>query len=297
MHLKNADLTEICPPSIVHDAASRMDYYGLMTSVQPIWNRESPAFAPGTRGHAIGQALSRRMELLGAQPPAHAHKPPLRLFLSESLSVFEPALRKMRDPLVLPNAKTPQVVILLPGFGTHPVRMRYMAERLESAGHTVKNWGLGFNFGPSEENFAILRQRLLDVHQRYGRKVMLVGWSLGGIFGRELAKLHPEAVARVITMGSPFSHTPYSNNVWRIYHLVTGHSVEHPPLVGDMSAKPPVETVALWSPRDGVVSARSACGRPGERDRAIALRCSHMGFSNSPEAIRTVARELDRDRA
>jgi hypothetical protein len=69
--------------------------------------------------------------------------------------------------------------------------------------------------------------------------------------------------------------------------------VESPPVVADMAAKPPVPTVALWSPRDGVISARSACGRPGERDRARALRCSHMGFSNSPEAIRAVAEELD----
>lgn len=267
-----------------------MDYDGFMTNAQHLRKWELPALIPGS----LGTALARRVELLAAQAPAHAHRPPLKLFLGESLSVFEPALRKMREPLALPPARVPQVVILLPGFGTHPVRMRYMAEQLEAAGHTVKNWGLGFNFGPSEENFAVLRQRLLDVRRRYGCKVVLVGWSLGGIFGRELAKLHPEAVAKVITMGSPFSHTPYSNNVWRIYHLVTGHSVEHPPLVCDMAAKPTVETVALWSPRDGIVSVRSARGRPGERDRALALRCSHLGFSNSPEAIRTVAAELDR---
>ena len=55
-----------------------------------------------------------------------------------------------------------------------------------------------------------------------------------------------------------------------------------------------VETVALWSPRDGVVSPRSACGLPGERDRAVALRCTHLGFASSPEAIRAVAAELER---
>ncbi len=78
-----------------------------------------------------------------------------------------------------------------------------------------------------------------------------------------------------------------------LYQLVTGYSVEQPPVPLDMAAKPPVETIALWSPRDGVVAARSACGRPGERDKARALRCSHMGFSNSPEAVLAVAEELD----
>ena len=243
----------------------------------------------------VADAVQRRVELLATQPPAHARPPSQALFLSESLSVLEPALRHLRPPLKVPPARHRRVVILMPGFGTHPLRMRYMAQRLEEAGHVVKRWGMGFNFGPTEENFALVAARVLDVHQRYGAKVYLVGWSLGGIFAREVAKLHPEAVAKVVTMGSPFSHTPYSNNVWRLYQLITGHSVERPPLPLDLATKPPVETVALWSPRDGVIAARAACGRPGERDRARALRCSHMGFSNSPEAILAVAEELDRD--
>jgi hypothetical protein len=61
-----------------------------------------------------------------------------------------------------------------------------------------------------------------------------------------------------------------------------------------VAVKPPVETVALWSPRDGVIAPRSACGLPGERDRAVALRCTHIGFASSPEAIAAVARELER---
>ena len=94
-------------------------------------------------------------------------------------------------------------------------------------------------------------------------------------------------------MGSPFSGTPYANNAWRIYQLVTGHSVEQPPIEALLSVKPPVETVALWSPRDGIVSPRSACGREGERDRAVALRCTHLGFAWDPQSIAAVLRELD----
>ena len=96
-------------------------------------------------------------------------------------------------------------------------------------------------------------------------------------------------------MGSPFSGSPYDNNAWRIYHLVAGHSVEEPPVQVDTAAKPPVETVALWSPRDGIVSPRASCGRPGERDRAVAIRCTHVGFPNAPDCIRTVLKELDAD--
>ena len=95
--------------------------------------------------------------------------------------------------------------------------------------------------------------------------------------------------------GTPFSGSLYANNAWHIYQLVTGHSIDQPPVEAQVAVKPPVETVALWSPRDGVIAPRSACGRPGERDRAIALRCTHLGFAHSLEVIRTVAEELERD--
>ncbi len=192
-------------------------------------------------------------------------------------------------------ATEPRTVMLLPGFATHPVRMRYMARQLEKAGHKVKRWGLGFNLGPSEDNLDYLERRLVEVHERYDRKVVMVGWSLGGVFARELAKRHPDRVAKVITMGTPFSGNPRANNAWRAYQFVSGHRVDQPPIDTVIAEKPPVPTVALWSARDGVVSPRSSCGRRGERDRAVALRCTHLGFSSSAEAIGTVLQELERD--
>lgn len=247
------------------------------------------AIIPGAPG-----PLARRVELLRQRPPADAHGPPRKLLWAELATPFEPLSRRFRKPLALPRTAHRRVVMLLPGFGTHPLRMRYMAHQLERAGHKVKRWGLGFNLGPTEANFALLGERVRQIRERYGQDVVLVGWSLGGIFARELAKRHPELVAKVITMGSPFSGTPYANNAWRIYQLVTGHSVEQPPIEAQLAVKPPVETVALWSPRDGVISPRSACGRAGERDRAVALRCTHLGFASSAEAICAVAEELER---
>ncbi|MEO6153567.1 MAG: alpha/beta fold hydrolase [Croceibacterium sp.] len=239
--------------------------------------------------------LAKRAELMRGGAPDGEHGPALKLMLGELGTFGMPLRRAFARPLQLPLAAHPRVVMLLPGFGTHPLRMRYMARRLESAGHKVKRWGLGFNLGPSEENFALLEQRVGQLRERYGQRVVLVGWSLGGIFAREIAKRHPEAIAKVITMGSPFSGSVYANNAWKMYQLVTGHAVDQPPVEAQLAVKPPVETIALWSPRDGVIAPRSASGRPGERDRAIALRCTHLGFASSDEAIRTVASELERN--
>ncbi len=240
----------------------------------------------------LRSSVSRRARLAVDRAPDEASAPRIELLLGEVTAFGEPVARLFRPALELDQASAPRVVILLPGFATHPLRMRYMARTLEGAGHTVKRWGAGFNFGPTEQVFDQLSRRVQDVQRRYGRNVVLVGWSLGGIFAREIAKRHPEMVDKVVTMGSPFSHTPYSNNMWRIYQMITGHSVMSPPIEARVPEKPPVETVALWSARDGIIAPRSAAGRPGERDRAVALRCTHLGFSNSAEAIRAVAREL-----
>jgi len=236
--------------------------------------------------------LKARAQLAAEPRPKGIGGPALKYLLGELDIVAEP-LRRLKDPLAIEPAVEPRVVMLLPGFATHPVRMKRMAEQLEAAGHKVKRWGLGFNFGPTPENFEALCQRVVAVHRRYGKPVYLVGWSLGGVFAREIAKRHPEVIAKVVTMGSPFSGDGHANNVWRIYHLVTGHSVDNPPVPIDRATKPPVPTVALWSPRDGMVHPRAARGRPGERDRAVALRCTHMGFAYSDEAIAAVLRELE----
>lgn len=240
-------------------------------------------------------AIRQRAALASEPQPSGVRGPPLRHFFGEIGGLAASLRHSHTLPQEIPLAAEPRVVMLLPGFGTHPVRMRRMARVLEQAGHTVKRWGLGFNMGPTPENFAALEARLLSLYRQHGQAVVMVGWSLGGIFARELAKLHPHAVAKVITMGSPFSGNPKANNVWRIYHLITGHSVERPPLVKNIASKPPAPTVALWSPRDGIVAPRSSCGRPGERDRAVALRCSHIGFAWSDEAIEAVRRELETD--
>lgn len=236
--------------------------------------------------------LARRVALAREPQPEGARSPGLKLLLGE-LGVLGEPIRRLFRPWTPMLASQPRTVMLLPGFGAHPLRMRYMARQLERAGHKVKRWGMGFNLGAAEDTIDRIEARLVAVHARYGQPVYLVGWSLGGVFAREVAKRHPDKVVKVVTLGSPFSGHPRANNGWRAYHLVAGHRVEEPPVECAVSVKPPVETVALWSPRDGIVHPRSAAGRPGERDRAVALRCTHMGFVRSREAIESVLKELD----
>jgi pimeloyl-ACP methyl ester carboxylesterase len=257
------------------------------------------ASAAGAQAQQAYQAtaFARRVALAREACPEEneAGKPRLVRMLAETQVLLEP-WRRPRRKLDIAATSNPQMVMILPGFATHPVRMRYLAHQLEAAGHRTKRWGLGFNWGPDEERFEMLEARLAELHARHGQPVVLLGWSLGGLFARELAKRQPHAVAKVITMGSPFSGSPRANNAWRAYQFITGTSVDAPPIDADLAAKPPVETVALWSANDGVIAPRCAAGRGDERDRAIALRCTHMGFTYDPQVIHTLLGELETTR-
>ena len=127
----------------------------------------------------------------------------------------------------------------------------------------------------------------LDRAGRHG-PVSLVGWSLGGLYARELAKRQPARVARVITLGSPFSGNARANNAWRLYEMLNDHPVDAPPIEVRTHEKPPVPTLAFWSRADGVVAPACARGLPGEADRAIELNCTHMGFMTADCALDAV---------
>lgn len=239
--------------------------------------------------------LARRWKLArGQYPEQEKGKPRLIRLLGEFDLLLEP-FRRMFRTLEVEQTDNPKLVLIMPGFASGPHRMRFMARKLEEAGHRTKRWGMGFNWGADQELFERLEARLKGVCKRYRKDVVILGWSLGGLYARELARRHPDCVSKVITLGSPFSGSLRANNVWRVYQAIAGHSVDQPPIDIDLALKPPVPTVAMWSPSDGAIAPRSAAGHPGERDRAVALRCTHTGFTYAPEAIRAVLDELERD--
>ena len=241
----------------------------------------------------IRSYLSRRA-LWPARVPDPDAPPRLALLWREAGSLLRALGGRVRPmpPEPNPDSAHPPVMVL-PGFLSGDWSTKALRADLRRAGFRCYAWGLGFNRGATADIIDRINARVEWIIARTGQPPALVGWSLGGVMAREIAKLHPEKVSKIITMGSPFSGSPRANNGWRAYQAIAGHRVDEPEFDAIPAEKPPVETIALWSPRDGVVSPRSACGRPGERDRTVCLRCTHMGFVNTPEAIEAVLRELD----
>jgi pimeloyl-ACP methyl ester carboxylesterase len=122
--------------------------------------------------------------------------------------------------------------------------------------------------------------------------VSLVGWSLGGVFAREIAKTIPEAVRCVVTLGSPFTGSPKANNVWRLYELVSGHRLDDDVHIGRVRETPPVPTTSIFTRTDGVV-AWQCCLQPREaRAESIEVHASHFGIGMNGAAWYAVADRL-----
>lgn len=188
-----------------------------------------------------------------------------------------------------PESGPPALVI--PGWAASDRTTLALRQALAHAGWRVHGWDMGWNWGARADTIDRLGTWLEEIGN--GQKVLVVGWSLGGVYGRELARAVPDKVLALATLGSPFSGDPHQNNVWRLYEWIAGHKVDEPP-IRRIEDKPPVPHLALWSRRDGIVAPRAARGLDHERDKAVELDCTHMAFGVSARAAREVTREIRR---
>lgn len=238
-----------------------------------------------TRSH-VALAKERRLpkwEGDDAPPTGWKHLPELLWNGARLLSTFRK--RGPRGPL------DGQPVLVIPGFLCGDQTTFALRRELARQGFRVHGWKQGWNLGAREDTLDRLRGRIEGL--RHERKIVLVGWSLGGLFAREYARYFPDQVRAVITLGSPFSGDPHQNTVWPLYERVAGHRVDEPPLPR-ITEKPPVPHLALWSRRDGLIAPRAARGLEHERDAEVELECHHMAFGVSPHAAKRVVQEIDR---
>ncbi len=180
--------------------------------------------------------------------------------------------------------------LVIPGFIADDRTTLELRRALADAGYRVHPWSCGWNLGARADTVERLMARLDQVSA--GRPALIVGWSLGGVFARELARAAPGRIRAVVTLGSPFSQDPHLNNVWRLYEWVAGHKVDDPP-IPRITDKPPVPTLAIWSRRDGIIAPAAARGEPGETDREVEFDCTHMAFGVSRRTARRVVQEIN----
>jgi pimeloyl-ACP methyl ester carboxylesterase len=166
---------------------------------------------------------------------------------------------------------------------------------LQSLNYKPWGWEQGFNFGPRAGVMDEAKSNLQTTFETTGRKVSLIGWSLGGVYARELAKEMPHMVRSVITLGTPFAGSHKATNAWRVYELTSGRKIEREAENYDLPAAPPVPTSSIYTKTDGVVAWQASIQAPckvNKHTENIEVIASHIGLGLNPSAWWAVADRL-----
>lgn len=186
-------------------------------------------------------------------------------------------------------------VLVLPGFIASDISTSKLRLFINNLGYDALSWDLGRNHG-KVETLELLSKRIEQIYTERQEKISIVGWSLGGIFARQLAKSHPEKIRQVITMGSPFRGITQPNNVSWLYNIISGGKrvVDlDPELLADIPKPAPVPTTAIYSKEDGVVP-WEACTE-AETDalhQNVQVHGSHLGMGVNPAVLKIIAQQL-----
>jgi len=220
---------------------------------------------------------------------------------------FLEAGRALGELSLLPAAELPlrwaprgdgHSVVVCPGFLTSDNATGLLRRFIRSKGYNVYGWSLGRNLGPGAAggNIDLLAEWVATVYRQSRRKVSLVGWSLGGVMARELAKQMPDQIRQVITLGSPLAGKPETTTVSWIYNRVAGEpnkTAEMRALLRNMLLPPKhVPSTSIFSRSDGIVSWKSCIEPETPITDNIEVYASHCGLGVNPFVFFAIADRL-----
>ena len=189
-------------------------------------------------------------------------------------------------------------VVVYPGLGGGALTTSHLRKFLRDCGYEPHDWQGGINTGPDRDLDEWLHAhvaRVQQMHAASGHKVSLIGWSLGGVYAREVAKLCAPSVRQVITLGTPFGAMRDANHAGTIFKLLGGDTSHlTPELEARLRERPPVPTTSLYSKADGLVCWQGCLQQEDEGTENVEVSASHLGMGVHPEVLRIVADRLKR---
>ncbi|NOX29325.1 MAG: alpha/beta hydrolase [Actinobacteria bacterium] len=229
---------------------------------------------------------------LGVGPGNGSVAPSRLVALAELAAPLEYAVALSTRPFLGQFPKGKRTVLVVPGFMANDASTFILRQELKRLGHHVKGWGQGVNIGPNQRIIDGLLDRLDSMAASTGRKVDVVGWSLGGVFARYLATKRTDLVSSVITLGSPIRPIGKRDGVaGRIFASLTSR---HDADMGDFdpATRLKVPLTCVWTRTDGVVDWKAAATRPGPRVENIEVPGTHLGLGVNPMALHIIADRL-----
>jgi pimeloyl-ACP methyl ester carboxylesterase len=231
----------------------------------------------------------------------HIEKPSFGSYLKEPFRAIgeRMKLKSFLKENTFKNEGDGHPVMVIPGFMGNDRSIKSLTCFLNINGYQAQSWGMGTNMGKLEDLDQLIN-KTEKLHQESGKMVSLIGWSLGGVYARQLAKENPEIIRQVITLCSPFNEMSAPNNATWLYSLVSGGSKTsklNPEWLAKIPPPAPVPTTALFSKTDGVVSWET-CIEKVEDDihQNIEVNSSHMGVIYSQEVWSIILDRLRYDK-
>ena len=215
------------------------------------------------------------------------------LYLTDpARAAFDYTLLAYATPLLaaLPRGDN-HPVLVLPRLHATDASTSTLRTVLKRLGYRTYGWQLGRNIGPTSKVVHGMRARLDYLTNRYQRPVTLIGWSLGGIYARQLARRTPQAVRQVITLSSPIRLVRHEQSrANRLFHLYAHEHIEplNLPLERDEGPLPVPQRRS--TPR----STGSSPGGPAWTSPRLAQRTSP--FSPATSASPIILRRFGRSR-
>jgi hypothetical protein len=228
-------------------------------------------------------------------------RPSLFKLLSEpGRAIFEAGVTAPMKTLLNKDEGDGHPVVVLPGFMATERSTKGLRAHIAKSGYNVFDWGMGRNYGKMEY-LEILFIRIDEIYEQTGQPISLVGWSLGGVYARQIAKERPQIIRQVITLGSPFAGIGEPNNASWIYSLMNkGKKVRHvnKTLLEDLPIHAPVPTTAVFSKKDGIVP-WEMCRETVETDihQNVEIRGSHLGMGSNFSVLKLITNRLKLDRS
>jgi pimeloyl-ACP methyl ester carboxylesterase len=188
-------------------------------------------------------------------------------------------------------------VVIFPGLGADGASVATLREHCRSQGYPAVDWGRGFNTGPQGDLdtwLDALKHHVADLLSGHDQPATLIGWSLGGLYAREVGKLMAPRVRQVITIGTPFNAEADHSHAGWLFRLLSGSSTAlDAGLSQRLRTPPPVRTTSIYSRTDGVVAWQTC--RHDKRSKLvhdIEVEGSHIGMGWNRDVLDAVSDRL-----
>jgi pimeloyl-ACP methyl ester carboxylesterase len=219
--------------------------------------------------------------------------PSRKLLLREVLVGLDLARGLLGGTRALPRGHGP--VLVIPGFMASDLETFLLRRKLAALGYSVYGWGLGRNHGKTGKLLPPLVQQVQALQQRHALKVQIVGWSLGGVLARDVAREAKNAVAQVITLGSPIAGGP-KYTVFAKGYRKQGLDIDALADKADArEARPlPCPVTAIYTRGDGIVAWGSCIDTQHDHVEHLETTATHFGLPFHPQTLRLIAEALAR---